>query len=197
MWLRLKAPSSAHAEGLGQRIHDSLARARAVSCWTCRSSTGTRWTTCVPPGKAGGLSPRIRLIVPKLSAAHPELILLASMFQHYRAEGLGPSPRATVTLAKFAGLVKSEAQRPKSERNPKSEVQTASAHQGWLQAGSFSDFGLLISDLCWPARSTNARFALPSSLGPRNGPCQALRLGVGTLGRDWTRPLTVVQRARE
>ena len=196
MWL-LKAPSSAHAEGLGQRIHDSLARSKSRLVLDLQKLHWDKVDDLRPPGKAGGLSPRIRLIVPKLSAAHPELILLASMFQHYRAEGLGPSPRATVTLAKFAGLVKSEAQRPKSERNPKSEVQTASAHQGWLQAGSFSDFGLLISDLCWPARSTNARFALPSSLGPRNGPCQALRLGVGTLGRDWTRPLTVVQRARE
>ena len=27
---------------------------------------------------------RIRLILPKLTAAHPEVILLASMFQHYR-----------------------------------------------------------------------------------------------------------------
>jgi hypothetical protein len=27
---------------------------------------------------------RIRLVLPKLSAAHPELILLASVFQHYK-----------------------------------------------------------------------------------------------------------------
>jgi hypothetical protein len=28
---------------------------------------------------------RIRLILPKLAAAHPEVILLASMFQRYQA----------------------------------------------------------------------------------------------------------------
>ena len=27
---------------------------------------------------------RIRLILPKVTAAHPEVILLASMFEHYR-----------------------------------------------------------------------------------------------------------------
>ena len=27
---------------------------------------------------------RIRLVLPKLAAAHPEVILLAGMFQHYR-----------------------------------------------------------------------------------------------------------------
>jgi hypothetical protein len=27
---------------------------------------------------------RIRLVLPKLSATHPELILLASMFHHYK-----------------------------------------------------------------------------------------------------------------
>jgi hypothetical protein len=27
---------------------------------------------------------RVRLILPKLAAAHPEVILLASMFQHYK-----------------------------------------------------------------------------------------------------------------
>ena len=28
---------------------------------------------------------RIRLVLPKLTTTHPEIILLASMFQHYRS----------------------------------------------------------------------------------------------------------------
>jgi len=39
------------------------------------------------PGTPSPRSPypsRIRLILPKVAAAHPEVILLAGMFQHYR-----------------------------------------------------------------------------------------------------------------
>ena len=34
--------------------------------------------------KLAGYRSRIRLILPKLAAAHPEVILLAGMFQHYK-----------------------------------------------------------------------------------------------------------------
>jgi radical SAM superfamily enzyme YgiQ (UPF0313 family) len=53
VWLRLEgALSSAEAEGLGQRIRDSLWRAaRAASCWISTSSIGTKSVTSAPSGK--------------------------------------------------------------------------------------------------------------------------------------------------
>ncbi|HTS16870.1 MAG TPA: hypothetical protein VMP11_04800 [Verrucomicrobiae bacterium] len=85
VWLRLEgALSAAHAEGLGRRIQESLARSKSKLVLDLNK---LHWD------KADGLGPlcekltayrsRIRLVVPKLSAAHPELILLASMFRHY------------------------------------------------------------------------------------------------------------------
>jgi radical SAM superfamily enzyme YgiQ (UPF0313 family)/anti-anti-sigma regulatory factor len=85
VWLRLEgALSAAHAEGLGRRIQESLARSKSQLVLDLNK---LHWD------KADGLRPlceklsayrsRIRLVVPKLSAAHPELILLLSMFHHY------------------------------------------------------------------------------------------------------------------
>jgi hypothetical protein len=86
VWLRLEgALSAASAEGLGQRLHDSMARSRNRLVLDLK---GLNWD------KANDLRPlrekliayrsRIRLILPTLSAAHPELILLASMFHQYK-----------------------------------------------------------------------------------------------------------------
>jgi len=86
VWLHVEgAISAAHAEGLGQRIHDSLA---------CTKSRLILDLTNLHWDKADDLRPlreklaayrsRIQLVLPRLSAAHPELILLASMFQLYK-----------------------------------------------------------------------------------------------------------------
>ena len=85
VWMRLEgALSAAHAEGLGQRLHDSLARSRShlvldLNKLHCDKVDDLR-PLC---DKLVAYRSRIRLILPKLSAAHPELILLASMFHHY------------------------------------------------------------------------------------------------------------------
>ena len=86
VWMRLEgALSSKDAEGLGQRIRDSLARSRSRLVLDLNK---LRWH------KADDLRPlceklaayrsRIRVVLPKLSAAHPELLLLASTFYQYK-----------------------------------------------------------------------------------------------------------------
>ena len=86
VWMRLEGRlSRADAEGLGQRIRDSLARSKSRLVLDLKK---LQWD------KVDDLSPlreklathraRIRLILPKLAAAHPEVILLAGMFQHYK-----------------------------------------------------------------------------------------------------------------
>ncbi len=86
VWLRLEgALSAAHAEGLSQRIHESLARTKSR---LVLDLSKVQWD------KTGDLQPlreklaayrsQVRLVLPKLSAAHPEVILLAGMFHHYR-----------------------------------------------------------------------------------------------------------------
>lgn len=86
VWLRLEgALSAAHAEGLGQRIHDSLARSKSKLILDLKN---LHWDKVDDLGplreKLAAYRSRIRLVLPKLAATHPELILLASMFQHYR-----------------------------------------------------------------------------------------------------------------
>ena len=85
VWMRIEgALSSADAEGLAQRLRDSLARSRNHLVLDLNK---LHWD------KVGDLRPlreklaayryRVRVVLPKLSAAHPELLLLASMFHHY------------------------------------------------------------------------------------------------------------------
>jgi radical SAM superfamily enzyme YgiQ (UPF0313 family) len=86
VWLRLEgALSSAQAQGLGQRIHDSLARSRAKLVLDLKD---LHWDKVDDLGplreKLAAYRSRIQLVLPKLSAAHPELILLASMFHSYK-----------------------------------------------------------------------------------------------------------------
>ena len=58
--------------------------ARTGWCSTSTNCTGTRRTTCRPLcEKLAAYRSRIRVVLPKLSAAHPELLLIASMFHHY------------------------------------------------------------------------------------------------------------------
>lgn len=86
VWLRLEgALSAADAEGLGQRIRDSLARSKSRLVLDLKRLHWDKVEDLEPlRAKLAAYRSRIRLILPKLSAAHPELILLASMFHHYK-----------------------------------------------------------------------------------------------------------------
>jgi len=86
VWMRLEgALSTADAEGLGQRLRDSLARSKSRLVldlnklhWDKVGDLRPLWE------KLAAYRSRIRLVLPKLAAAHPEVILLASMFKHYQ-----------------------------------------------------------------------------------------------------------------
>jgi len=85
VWLRLEgALSSSDADRLAQRLRDLLARTKNSLVLDLKK---LHWD------KVGDLRPlreklvthrsRIRLVLPKLAAAHPELMLVAAAFQHY------------------------------------------------------------------------------------------------------------------
>ena len=85
VWMRLEgALSSSDADRLAQRLRDSLARSRNRLVLDLNK---LHWD------KVGDLRPfweklaayrsRIRLVLPKLAATHPEVIILAGMFKHY------------------------------------------------------------------------------------------------------------------
>jgi len=86
VWMRLEgtlSPSS--AEGLGQRLRDSLARSRSRLVLDLDRLHWDKVSDLRPlREQLAAYRSRIRLIVPKLAAAHPEVILLAGMFQHYK-----------------------------------------------------------------------------------------------------------------
>jgi haloalkane dehalogenase len=87
VWLRLSgALSAANAKGLGQRLHDSLARSKSR---LVLDLTKLHWdkTEDLRPlrEKLAAYRSRIRVVLPTLQAAHPELLLLASMFHHYHS----------------------------------------------------------------------------------------------------------------
>ena len=86
VWVRLEGPlSSAGAEGLGQRIRESLARSKGRLVLDLHKLHWDRVDDLKPlREKLAAYRSRVRLILPKLAAAHPEVILLASMFQHYK-----------------------------------------------------------------------------------------------------------------
>jgi hypothetical protein len=77
--------SAAHTEGLAQRIQDSLARSKSR---LVLDLDDLRWDKVddlrLLLEKLSSYRSRIRLVRPKLSAAHPELILLVTMFHHYK-----------------------------------------------------------------------------------------------------------------
>jgi hypothetical protein len=85
VWLRLEGVlSAANAEGLGRRIQDSLARSKSRLVLDLNKLHWDKVDDLRPLcDKLSAYRSRIRLVVPKLSAAHPELILLVSMFRHY------------------------------------------------------------------------------------------------------------------
>ena len=86
VWLRLEGRlSRAEAEGLGQRIRDSLARSKSRLVLDLKQLQWDKVDDLRPlREKLAAYRSRIRLILPKVAAAHPEVVLLASMFQHYR-----------------------------------------------------------------------------------------------------------------
>jgi hypothetical protein len=85
VWIRLEgALSSADAESLAQRLRDSLARSKNRLVLDLKKLRWDKVEDLSPlREKLAGYRDRIRLVLPRLSAAHPELILLASIFHHY------------------------------------------------------------------------------------------------------------------
>jgi hypothetical protein len=86
VWLRLEGRlSRAEAEGLGQRIRDSLARSKSRLVLDLKKLQWDKLEDLRPMReRLLAYRSRIRLILPKLAAAHPEVILLAGMFQHHK-----------------------------------------------------------------------------------------------------------------
>ena len=86
VWLHLEGTlSKAHVEGLAQRLHDSLARSKSRLVLDLSKLHWDKTEDLRPfREKLAAYRSQIRLVLPKLSAAHPELLLLASMFHHYK-----------------------------------------------------------------------------------------------------------------
>jgi radical SAM superfamily enzyme YgiQ (UPF0313 family) len=86
VWMRLEgALSKKDAEGLGQRIRDSLARSRSRLVLDLNKLHWQKADDLRPLcEKLAAYRSRIRVVLPKLSAAHPELLLLASTFYQYK-----------------------------------------------------------------------------------------------------------------
>jgi len=85
VWMRLEgAPSTSDAEKLAQRLRDSLARSKNCLVLDLKKLQWNKVDDLLPlREKLASYRDRIRVILPKLSAAHPELLLLAAMFRHY------------------------------------------------------------------------------------------------------------------
>jgi radical SAM superfamily enzyme YgiQ (UPF0313 family) len=86
VWMRLEgALSKRDAEGLAQRIRDSLARSRSRLVLDLNKLHWHKVDDLRPLcEKLSVYRSRIRVVLPKLSAAHPELLLLASTFYQYK-----------------------------------------------------------------------------------------------------------------
>ena len=85
VWMRLEGGlSSSDAEHLGVRLRDSLARSKNRLVLDLHKLHWDKAEDLRPlTEKLAAYRSRIRVVLPKLSAAHPELLLLASMFHHY------------------------------------------------------------------------------------------------------------------
>ena len=86
VWVRLEgALTGAAAERLGQRIRDSLARSQSRLVLDLKKLRWDKVDDLHPlREKLSAYRARIRLIVPKVAAAHPEVMLLAGMFELYK-----------------------------------------------------------------------------------------------------------------
>jgi radical SAM superfamily enzyme YgiQ (UPF0313 family) len=83
VWMRLEgALTASDAEVLGERIRESLARCKSKLVLDLKK---VHWDKVENLGplrqKLAAYRSRVRVVLPKLSLAHPELILLAAMFQ--------------------------------------------------------------------------------------------------------------------
>jgi hypothetical protein len=85
VWMRLEgALSSSDAESLAQRLRDSLARSKNHLVLDLKKVHWDKASDLRPlREKLAAYRSRVRLVLPKLAAAHPEVLLLASMFKHY------------------------------------------------------------------------------------------------------------------
>jgi radical SAM superfamily enzyme YgiQ (UPF0313 family) len=85
VWMRLEgSPSRTDAEGLAHRISESLARSKSRLVLDLNKLRWDKATDLQPlREKLANYRSRIRVVLPKLSAAHPELLLVAGMFHHY------------------------------------------------------------------------------------------------------------------
>jgi haloalkane dehalogenase len=83
VWMRLEGVLSAsEAAGLGERIRESLARSRSKLVLDFKKLHWDKVENLEPlREKLAAYRSRIRVVLPRLSSAHPELILLAAMFQ--------------------------------------------------------------------------------------------------------------------
>src|ERR1017187_4861014 len=87
VWMRLEgALSTPTAEKLAQRIHDSLARTRGRLVLDLNKLHRDKVENLQPlRDKLAAYRSRIRLVLPQLSTADPELILLDAMFRRYKS----------------------------------------------------------------------------------------------------------------
>jgi len=85
VWMRLEgAPSPSDAERLAQRLSDSLARSKNRLVLDLKKLQWNKPEDLLPlKEKLAAYRDRIRVILPKVSAAHPELLILAGLFRHY------------------------------------------------------------------------------------------------------------------
>ena len=86
VWMRLEgALSSSDAERLARRLGDSLAGSKNHLVLDLNKLHWDKVEDLRPLlEKLAGYRSRIRVVLPSLSAAHPELLLVAGMFHHYQ-----------------------------------------------------------------------------------------------------------------
>ena len=86
VWLRLEgALSSKEAEGLSQRIRESLARSKSRLVLDLHKLHWDKVDDLRPlREKLAEYRSRIRLVLPRVAVAHPEVMLLASVFELYK-----------------------------------------------------------------------------------------------------------------
>jgi biotin synthase-like enzyme len=85
VWMRLEgALSSADADRLAQRLLELLGRTRSRLVLDLKKLQWEKVEDLRPlRDKLGNYRSRIRVVLPKLAATHPELMLVAAAFQHY------------------------------------------------------------------------------------------------------------------
>jgi len=85
VWMKLEGVlSRSDAESLGGRLRDSLSRSKNRLVLDLNKLHWDRPENLSPLAEQlKAYRSRIRVVLPKLSAAHPELLVLATMFHHY------------------------------------------------------------------------------------------------------------------